>query len=264
MNELTNIFNYGDSALIVKTVVKDNEVLFDVEDVAKALGLTTTVKGKTYVRWSRVNEYLPKSLPEVAKGDLIPEPLVYKLAFKSETEISEAFTDWLAIEVIPSIRKQGSYSIEQANRPYLLETTKEEFGIAEIIVASTGVRKEIAFATAIDRTEKRTGESLAEYKLLLPSAEHDTGFMNATEVGEHIGLKPVKANKMLESLELQYQEEYEHKGKTKKQWRLTDEGKLYGEEFPFTRNGHSGYQIRWNKAVLNKIKEQPAQQQVTQ
>lgn len=43
------------------------------------------------------------------KGDLIPEPLVYKLAFKASNEVAEQFQDWLAIEVIPSIRQNGGY-----------------------------------------------------------------------------------------------------------------------------------------------------------
>ncbi|WP_458693156.1 BRO-N domain-containing protein, partial [Parvimonas micra] len=67
------------------------------------------MNGKQYIRWNRVNEYLPDDLPLVAKGDLIPEPLVYKLAFKASNEIAEKFQDWLAIEVIPSIRKHGAY-----------------------------------------------------------------------------------------------------------------------------------------------------------
>jgi len=95
-------------------------ILFDVEQVARSLGIITTVQGKEYVRWSRVNEYLPKDLPDVAKGDLIPEPLVYKLAFKASNEVAEKFQDWLASEVIPQIRKTGGYlSPEQQLRKQL-------------------------------------------------------------------------------------------------------------------------------------------------
>lgn len=93
----------------VAATVEDGQVLFDAEKVAKCLGITTIVQGKEYVRWSRVNEYLPKDLPDVAKGDLIPEPMVYKLAFKASNEVAEKFQDWLSIEVIPSIRKNGGY-----------------------------------------------------------------------------------------------------------------------------------------------------------
>lgn len=41
--------------------------------------------------------------------DFIPEPLVYKLAFKASNEVAEQFQDWLAIDVIPTIRKTGQY-----------------------------------------------------------------------------------------------------------------------------------------------------------
>ncbi|MEK4968571.1 ORF6C domain-containing protein [Cytobacillus sp. FSL R7-0696] len=97
----------------VAAKIENNQILFDAEQVAKSLGFVskTTKNGFTYenVRWSRVNSFLPL-VAEVKKGDLIPEPLVYKLAFKAQNEIAEKFQDWLAIEVIPQIRKTGSYS----------------------------------------------------------------------------------------------------------------------------------------------------------
>lgn len=106
MNQLKTFKN---ELFEVSAKVENDQILFDVEQVAICLGFTTTVNGKQYIRWNRVNEYLPDDLPLVAKGDLIPEPLVYKLAFKASNEIAEKFQDWLAIEVIPSIRKHGAY-----------------------------------------------------------------------------------------------------------------------------------------------------------
>lgn len=90
-------------------------ILFDVEQVAKCLGLTRTMNKKEYIRWERVNGYLPNSCPQVGKGSLIPEALVYKLAFKASNEIAEQFQDWLAIEVIPSIRQNGGYIVTNEN-----------------------------------------------------------------------------------------------------------------------------------------------------
>lgn len=102
----------------VSAKIEGEQILFDVEQVARSLGFTTKVNGTEYIRWKRVNEYLPVNLPQVAKGDFIPEPLVYKLAFKAQNDVAEKFQDWLAIEVIPSIRKHGAYmtpeTIEQA------------------------------------------------------------------------------------------------------------------------------------------------------
>lgn len=40
---------------------------------------------------------------------LISEPAVYKLAFRSNKPQADAFTNWVASEVLPAIRKTGKY-----------------------------------------------------------------------------------------------------------------------------------------------------------
>lgn len=103
----------------VTAKVESDVVLFDVEQVAKCLGFVQIKNNREYVRWETINRYLTKYLSqEVGKGDLIPEAMVYKLAFKASNEIAEEFQDWLAVEVLPSIKKHGAYmtaqTIEQA------------------------------------------------------------------------------------------------------------------------------------------------------
>lgn len=110
MDQLTEFKN---EIFEVSAKFENGEVLFDVEQVAKSLGIVDIKNGRKYVRWNRVNSYFPKNSPQVAKGDLIPEPLVYKLAFKTSNEVAEDFQDWLAIEVLPSIRKHGAYMTDQ-------------------------------------------------------------------------------------------------------------------------------------------------------
>lgn len=105
-NELTVFKN---ELFEVGVKLENGEVLFDVEKVAKSLGITDNKNGRQYIRWNRVNSYLPKNSPVVAKGSFIPEPLVYKLAFKASNDVAEQFQDWLAVEVIPTIRKTGGY-----------------------------------------------------------------------------------------------------------------------------------------------------------
>lgn len=100
---------FKNDAFEVMATLEDGTVLFDAETVAVSLGITDVKNGRTYVRWARINEYLGENSPDVAKGDMIPEPMVYKLAFKASNETAEKFQDWLAIEVIPQIRKTGSY-----------------------------------------------------------------------------------------------------------------------------------------------------------
>lgn len=103
---------YQNELFEVAATVEGGQVLFDADKVARCLGIVSRSlkNGVQYenVRWSRVNEFLPQ-VAEIKKGDLIPESMVYKLAFKASNEVAEKFQDWLAIEVIPSIRENGGY-----------------------------------------------------------------------------------------------------------------------------------------------------------
>ncbi|WP_026699389.1 ORF6C domain-containing protein [Bacillus licheniformis] len=107
MNQLQTFKN---ELFEVAVKFENEQILFDAEHVAKSLGFKQIKSNKEYIRWETVNRYLNKYLSQdVGKGDFIPEPLVYKLAFKASNEVAEQFQDWLAIEVIPTIRKTGQY-----------------------------------------------------------------------------------------------------------------------------------------------------------
>ena len=89
----------------------NGQVMFDAETAAIGLGITSTAKGYTNVRWSRINDYLNSATTgrKVGKGDFITEPQFYKLAIKANNETAERFQAWVTEEVVPSIRKTGSY-----------------------------------------------------------------------------------------------------------------------------------------------------------
>ncbi len=138
------------------------------------------------------------------------------------------------------------FTVQKVKREYhkpIDRAIRQHFNIAETIIQKTGVKSGLAYAVAIGEAEKETGYSYDEYKKLLPSAEHDIGSFNPTQIGEKLGgIKAQQVNKMLEKLDLQVR-----KGKN---WRLTEQGKEYGEEKPFTRFGHSDYKISWHEKVL--------------
>lgn len=104
MDNKVQIFN----DLKVKEV--NGQVMFDAESAAIGLGIVES-NGK-YVRWQRVNKYLGENSPLVEKGDFITEPQFYKLAIKANNETAERFQDWVTTEVLPSIRKTGSYQAQ--------------------------------------------------------------------------------------------------------------------------------------------------------
>lgn len=134
MTNKTELQVFENELFEVAVTLEDGVVLFDAEKVARCLGIGYEKSGKYYVRWNRVNEYLTsfatsgetsgktvKNSPDVAKGSMIPEPMVYKLAFKASNEVAEQFQDWLAMEVIPTIRKTGGYVQEEREEEFVFK-----------------------------------------------------------------------------------------------------------------------------------------------
>ena len=98
----------------VECYEKDGMVYLKLETVARGLGFTDNSKGIEYVRWNTIRQYL-KDIgfsQEVAKDDFIPENVFYRLAMKAKNEVAEKFQAKVADEIIPSIRRTGSYGFE--------------------------------------------------------------------------------------------------------------------------------------------------------
>ena len=107
MNEL-KVFN-SDEFGEIRTSSIDGEPVFCLSDVCKALGLTQASKVK-----ERLNEKGVNTIPTLTNGGTqnllyINESNLYKTIFQSRKESAERFTDWVTSEVLPSIRKTGSY-----------------------------------------------------------------------------------------------------------------------------------------------------------
>lgn len=106
------MFNNENLGLKVRTMLNgDGSISVNTEDTAIGFGWTQEKNGKNYVKWERINGYLEEFgfSPRVGKDDYIPESLFYRLGMKASNARAERFQNWLAIEVIPEIRKTGGY-----------------------------------------------------------------------------------------------------------------------------------------------------------
>ncbi len=246
---------------------ENGTAFFNVEDIARGLGFTQVAKsGNVVIRWERVNKYLnsfgfiptsgdgiPKVGDAVTKEDFIPENMVYRLAMKANNETAENFQAWLADEVVPSIRKTGSYSLPKVKNAVAVQNDFE----MKLIVASAlkdieisvelieklyGVKPGIALASCKNAVEKNHGVDLSAFDNLIPPADYEIGIYTPTQIGKKIGKSPQYVNKKLVELGLQ---EKDGDG-----YKLTEKGKEYAETMPFERNGHAGYQIKWKAEIL--------------
>lgn len=85
-----------------------------LEDVARGLGFTQNKSGVEYVRWETVNGYISDiGFSQLVGNEFIPENVFYRLAMKAKNETAERFQALVADEILPAIRKTGSYT----NRP---------------------------------------------------------------------------------------------------------------------------------------------------
>ena len=112
MNEF-QLFNNEELKLKVRAIQnEDGSISINAEDTARGFGWTTVAKsGNEVVRWARMNEYCKEIgfSQQVGKDDYIPESLFYRLGMKANNAVADKFQNWLAMEVIPSIRKTGHY-----------------------------------------------------------------------------------------------------------------------------------------------------------
>ena len=200
MNELQNFTN-GFFNLDVK--VEGEEILFSAEQVAKSLGFITKTNGTEYVRWNRVNEFLPQ-VAKVEKGSFISEPMVYKLAFKANNAVSEKFTDWLAVEVLPTIRKHGAYMTDKKAQDVLYGN-----GLADLLIQAGEQIKSLEFDKQQLQVELEEVREKTTYLDLILESPDD---ILTTQIAQDYGYSAVSFNRILHDLRIQR--------KVNKQWVL--------------------------------------------
>ena len=179
----------------LKVKEENGQILFDAESAAIGLGIVSKAKGYTNIRWSRVNDYLDsaKSGRKIQKGDFITEPQFYKLAIKANNETAEKFQDWVTSEVLPAIRKHGTYMTDQTIEDVLTNPDT-------IIRLATDLKNE--------RQEKlMLAQQVTELK---PKADYtdlilsNKTLVTITFIAKDYGMSGLAMNKLLHDLGVQY------------------------------------------------------------
>lgn len=157
MNEL-KIFKNKELGLSVRTLPNpDGSISISAEDTAIGFGWTQEKNGKIYVKWERLNSFCREMgfSPQVGKDDYVPESLFYRLGMKANNAVAEKFQNWLALDVIPSIRKTGSYEMpkkKQSNER--LASVNNAVKILTPMLQAAGCNSKIQLLTAKSLYEK--------------------------------------------------------------------------------------------------------------
>lgn len=190
MNEL-QVFENPDFGQ-VRTVTKDGEPWFVAADVCRALEVDPTA-----TRRLDDDEKNTLRLTQGTSGNpnvtIVNEPGLYSLVLGSRKPEAKNFKRWITHEVIPSIRKTGSYSIQEPETPAQLR--------AKAMMINAKTRLFNAAMKAVDRFQM---SPVALEALGIPMIEEFTGVKtgyrpriettySATELGAEFG---VSANKI--------------------------------------------------------------------
>ena len=183
--EGVQLFVNKDLELEVRAIKnEDGSISLNAEDTAIGFGWYQIKNNKKYPKWERVNGFIGEfgNSPLVGKDDYIPESLFYLLGMKANNEIAKKFQTWLAVDVLPSVRKHGMYATDELlDNPDLL------------IAAATKLKEERA---ARLEAEKQRDKLLHQNKLYTTS-----------EIAKELGLSSAtKLNNLLSEKKIQYKQ----------------------------------------------------------
>lgn len=108
------------------TMQSDGTVWFVAKDICAILGITWSGATLKVIPkdWQGMLSFNTPSGTQRLR--VINEAATYKLAFRSNKPEADAFTNWVASEVLPSIRKTGGYEA-RPNKPRII-TLEEQMG----------------------------------------------------------------------------------------------------------------------------------------
>jgi anti-repressor protein len=112
MSAAVQPFAFPGTGQQVRTVVLDDEPWFVGRDVALVLGYANphaALAAHVPDRHRGVSRFATPSGEQ--DMTVISEPGMYRLIMRSNTELADRFQEWVTAEVLPALRRTGSYSV---------------------------------------------------------------------------------------------------------------------------------------------------------
>ena len=188
------VFGNEELNVEVRTVMLNDEPWFVAKDIATALGYKRTADAVSqHCKRGRLSTVPSAGGPQ--NMVIIPESDLYRLIFRSKLPAAEKFEKWVVEEVLPKIRKTGSYSIKR-KPSYLLDDPierakawieeQEEFKRTKAQIADK--QTATALATASNAVQKSRKLEI----MLDESKDYATVKRVEMLTGEKFGWRPLK------------------------------------------------------------------------
>ena len=232
----------------VRTIVKDGEPYFVGKDVAEILGYAKSENAiATHVDEEDKTSTLIQGTGSnyKSKAIIINESGVYALIFGSKLPKAKQFKRWVTSEVLPAIRKTGSYNTIPKERS---EFKEQELKARMLNARVRESNQYLKIAAQIDIPEYRyilqakSAEALNGGVPVLPLQEAERKTYSATEIGAMFGVSANRIGKLANAHKLKTPEygklfysKSEHSVKEVETWRYYDTvipvfEKIFGQE----------------------------------
>jgi len=256
---MSNIVEFAFEGKNVRITDQNGENWFVLRDVLAAMNSKTIRQEAVESIEDGLGTGAVNTIPLQTAGGIqntliISEPAVTYLLSRSNTEEGKRLNKWIHTEVLPSIRKIGSYSVnqqKQISHDYL----SKEFKIAMEFVEMLGLDKNQAIFSANHSLKQFYNidylSNLNITHLISPTQQQ---FITPTELGSQINLSAKTINQKLEALGFQTATR-NHKNRLT--WLITELGKQYAQLLDTNKKHSDGtpvMQIKWDHKVMEFIK----------
>lgn len=199
-------------------VVRDEkgELLFCLKDVCNSLELQVT-KVK-----DRLTPYLPTIKVGVVTGKksdgsdsiqyidmyFITEPDLYRVIFQSRKSSARKFQDWVFEEVLPTLRKEGSYSMTQSKQPLVSYQIEDPIERAKRWIEEQQHTRALEVQT--EQQAQTIGIQQKELTVAAPKVKYyddtlaSTDCLTTTQVADDLGISARALNQQLSNAGIQY------------------------------------------------------------
>lgn len=200
--EVFNNSEFGE----IRTIVIENVPYFCMGDICKSLDIGNVSQAKTRLKEDGIitNEVMD-SIGRRQKVIFVNESNMYRLIFQSRKESAERFTDWVTSEVLPQIRKTGSYS---ENKKSALPS--DYLTALKALVASEEEKQRLSASNQqLNKEVSIKNQIISELK---PKADYtdiilkSKSTVTTTQIAKDYGMSANGMNKILHDLHIQYKQ----------------------------------------------------------
>ena len=169
--------------------------------------------------------------------NFLTESGVYKLVFKSHKPNAEAFTDWIADEVLPTLRKTGSYEMPKQDK-----SKKEKLPSVNMMVKNI---KEALHDAGVDSkyiaAEVVRIYSDSGYPVNAPVISDVPKLWDGTSIAKELGILSETGRPHDKAVSA-----------------IIQKLDIFSDEVvrtAYSRNGHDGVTVQYKSSVLEKVRE---------